>query len=474
LVFTMALAQRTALQEHRDVRVAPRPPLPNHASAAVLALQRTAGNRAVAGLMRRRGVIARDAAAKQSVADAVGKSTPEGLKEAYWTLNGLAMFDLLSTLTALQRSGQFDALRGNLGVAENVSVPRLQIAFAAVAAKAAGAIDPEPFIRANARALEAQPIEQRRDIINYLDPKWFDSLKANEDAERLITEIRATAAYQALDGEAMARAEDIIAVAKTQPAKLVYYLTKLKQLFDTPVKSEAETAAETRAETTAASAAETKRVAQPAQARDVGKEERASRDPRRHWVARPGKYGGGTYYIDVRSPTDIVVKARIFLRAVGKGKPNDVADVKRMQDGIEKAASAPGYIVDIIFVDAPTPDENGNPPFVIDVDTGKWEVATNWAGGSPTGFAHELHHVIEFELDRYDYVEAHSTNESMDVPDRLVWFRKEMDKPAGFNNATSIMNNAAHPNDDDVCRVAQLELASCVAARRAAHAAAAP
>jgi hypothetical protein len=464
----------TAPREQGDVRVAPRPPRPDHAAAGVLALQRAAGNRAVAGLMRRGGVIARDAAAKQSVADAVAKSTPEGLREAYWTLNGLAMFDLLSTLTALQRSGQYGALRGNLGAAENVSVPRLEMAFAAVAAKAAGAVDPEPFVRANARALETLPIEQRRDIINYLDPKWFDSLKANEDADRLVAEIRASAAYKALDGEAMGRAEDIITVAKTQPAKLVYYMTKLKQLFDTPVKTEAETGAETRAATTAATSAETKRVAQPAQARDVGKEERASRDPDRHWVARPGKYGGGTYYIDVRSPTDIVVKARIFLRAVGGGKPKDVAAVKRMQDGIEKAASADGYIVDIVFVDAPAPDENGNPPFVIDVDTDEWEVATNWAGGSPTGFAHELHHVIEFELDRYDYVEAHSTNESMKVPDRLTWFRKEMDKPAGFNDPTSIMNNAAHPNDDDVCRVAQLELASCVAARRAAHAAAAP
>jgi hypothetical protein len=460
----MAPARMTAPQAQRDVRVEARPPRGEH---RVLALQRAAGNRAVAGLMRR--VLARDAAAKQSVADAVAKSTPEGLKEAYRTLNGLAMFDLLSTLTALQRSGQFDALRANLGTAENVSVPRLQMAFAAVAAKAAGAADPEPFVRANARALETLPIEQRRDIINYLDPKWFDSLKANEDAERLIAEIRASAAYKALDAEATARAEDIIAVAKTQPAKLVYYLTKLKQLFDTPLKTQEQTGSETRAATATATAAESKRIAQPAQARDVSKEEKASRDPNRRWVARPGKFGGGTYYIDVRSPTDIVVKANIYLRPVGKGKPKDVADVKRMQDGIEKAASAPGYIVDIVFLDAPARDENGNPPFVIDVDTGKWEVATNWAGGSPTGFAHELHHVIEFELDRYDYIESHSTNESMEIPDRLTWFRKEMDKPAGFNDPTSIMNNASHPNDDDVCRVAQLELASCVAARRAAR-----
>src|SRR5262249_10520069 len=116
----------------------------------------------------------------------------------------------------------------------------------------------------------------------------------------------------------------------------------------------------------------------------------------------------------------------------------------------------------------------GNPPFVFDVDTDKWEDAENWAGGSPVGFAHELHHAIAFELDRYDYVNAHSTNESMVIPGRLHWFRKEMDKPAGFNDSTSIMSSAEHPNDDDVCRVAQLELASCVAARRAARAAGAP
>jgi hypothetical protein len=38
--------------------------------------------------------------------------------------------------------------------------------------------------------------------------------------------------------------------------------------------------------------------------------------------------------------------------------------------------------------------------------------------------------------------------------------------PDGFNDPTSIMDDAAHPNDDDIGRVAGLELASCVAARR--------
>ena len=103
--------------------------------------------------------------------------------------------------------------------------------------------------------------------------------------------------------------------------------------------------------------------------------------------------------------------------------------------------------------------------FTVEVDPGKWEVATNWSGGDPVGYAHELHHMFAFELDRYNYIESHATNESMEIPNRLYWFRKELDKPAGYNDPTSIMNSAAHPNDSDVCAVAGLDQAKCMAER---------
>ena len=108
------------------------------------------------------------------------------------------------------------------------------------------------------------------------------------------------------------------------------------------------------------------------------------------------------------------------------------------------------------------------------VDPGKWEVAaTNWAGGAPSGYAHELHHLMAFPLDRYDYIASHATNTHMVIPQRLYWFRQELSKPKGYNDPTSIMNTG-HPNDDDVCRVAGFtgaDLAACIAARQKARAA---
>jgi hypothetical protein len=78
--------------------------------------------------------------------------------------------------------------------------------------------------------------------------------------------------------------------------------------------------------------------------------------------------------------------------------------------------------------------------------------------------------MFAFDLDRYDYTE-HASNESMQIPDRLYWFREELKKPANYNDPTSIMNSASHPNDDDACRVAGLDVAVCVPARVAARAA---
>jgi hypothetical protein len=170
--------------------------------------------------------------------------------------------------------------------------------------------------------------------------------------------------------------------------------------------------------------------------------------------------------VDKASPTNIAVKADIHLTPKGTGTIKDVDAIKSMEDAIEKAASTKGYSVDIRFVNTARAGA-----FEVDVDPSKLEVATNWSGGDPKGFAHELHHMFAFELDRYNYIEAHHKNEDMEVADRLHWFRQELDKPANYNDPTSIMNYAAHPNDDDACQVAGLDVTTCVSARRAARAA---
>ncbi len=278
-------------------------------------------------------------------------------------------------------------------------------------------------------------------------------------------QIRNTPAFRGLSADAVRLTNDIIAeIHRRSLPDRYHFLAKLKTLFDTPVKAPGTVAAETRASTATAGVVEKKRKRK--EAKRTGVEEAASASAKRSWVAIKGKFGGGTYYVDRTSPTNIVVKADVLLTPKGPGTKADVDAIKAMEDGIEKAASTKGYIVDIRFVDRAAADT-----FKVDVDPSKPEVATNWSGGDPVGFAHELHHMFAFELDRYNYIEAHATNEFMEIPERLHWFREELKKPANYNDPASIMNEAAHPNDDDACRVAGLDVATCVPARAAARAA---
>ncbi|MGZ3811132.1 MAG: eCIS core domain-containing protein [Mucilaginibacter sp.] len=281
----------------------------------------------------------------------------------------------------------------------------------------------------------------------------------------LIDQIRATAAYKALDAPGKTLTEEIITEIqkKSRGEQNSYYLPNLKLLFDTAVKAPDVISTETKDSTVAATKEETVRVSKPAEAKNTNLEEKAAKDPARakHWIPVKGKFGDGTYYVDNSSPTDIVVRVEILLTPKGTGTMDDVNNIKKMEDGIEKAASNKGYLVDITFVNTAGPDT-----FKVDVDPSKWEVATNWSGGDPVGYAHELHHMFAFERDRYNYIDAHANNESMEIKDRLYWFREELKKPANYNDPTSIMNSAAHPNDSDACTVAGLDMKTCMEARK--------
>jgi hypothetical protein len=70
--------------------------------------------------------------------------------------------------------------------------------------------------------------------------------------------------------------------------------------------------------------------------------------------------GGGTYFVNRTSPTDIVVRAEIMLIPTGTGTANDVKAIKGIEDAIEKAASAKGYRVDLKFVDVAAPTRSGS------------------------------------------------------------------------------------------------------------------
>lgn len=82
------------------------------------------------------------------------------------------------------------------------------------------------------------------------------------------------------------------------------------------------------------------------------------------------------------------------------------------------------------------------------------------------GFAHELHHLLGLD-DRYDYIEAHATNEDMVMSDRIYWFRQQMDRPHDPFMDTSIMGGGYVAVDDDVCRVAGLDVKTCSSSREA-------
>jgi hypothetical protein len=298
--------------------------------------------------------------------------------------------------------------------------------------------------------------------------KSADDQKAKQALDDLEKKVKATPAFKSLSGADKRLTQTIIDQIRKRPAsEQTGLLTSLKQLFDTPVKSAAQISKETKESTADAEKAEKARLARPGEADKAKVEEEASTDPARTgvWVPIKGKFGGGTYYVDRRSSSDIVVKADILLTPKGTGTKKDVDAIKAMEDAIEKSASTPGYTVDIRFV-----DRAGRDTFKVDVDPSKWETATNWSGGEPLGYAHELHHMFAFELDRYNYIKAHSTNESMVISDRLYWFDQELKKPANYNDPHSIMNDAPHPDDDDACRVAGLDPATCVPARVKARA----
>jgi hypothetical protein len=139
--------------------------------------------------------------------------------------------------------------------------------------------------------------------------------------------------------------------------------------------SRAAITAQTQTSTSTAAAQERTRLATPSAQADIDIEEKAAADPKRArgWVAIKGRFGGGTYFVNRTSPTDIVVRAEIMLIPTGTCTANDVKAIKGMEDAIEKAASTKGYRVDLKFVDVAGPYT-----FKVNVDPSRWEVVTNW------------------------------------------------------------------------------------------------
>lgn len=303
-----------------------------------------------------------------------------------------------------------------------------------------------------------------------------------------IAEIKALDEYTSLDADDMAKADTIMIEGRAK-ADCLYYAKKLKVLFTTPEKGTEEVVEKQRKETAAAVTAEETRLKTPEAQQKLEVEEEATKDPEpepeppveegkapppapapkkgaRDWTPHQTRFGDGIYKVDARDLANIYVKVKINLVPRGSGTWDDVNKIKSLEDAIEKHASRRGFVLNIEFVN-PTND----PDFKKDDETveiaanPKWPDATNWGGDART-CAHELYHVLNFKLDRYDYIEHHAKNKQMIIPDRLHWFLEQMHKPAGFDKPESLMGESGqYPIEEDICTIAQLDVKTCVEAR---------
>jgi hypothetical protein len=271
------------------------------------------------------------------------------------------------------------------------------------------------------------------------------------------TTVRGMSSFTRQPAETRRVAEEIITMARTRD-NCLFYMTNLNTLFTTPENPPANVAVRMRGETRDSIRDQRHNLTTPEGRASVGEEEAISRSPERRWTRLQGD--GAFYYIDRNDPANMVVLMRVRMRNKGVGVPDDIVNTKFLEDAIENAASTQGYTVNIEFVETSGPDV-----FDVDVNPGEWTVSTNWVGATQ-GLAHELHHLLKLP-DRYNYITAHSGNQDMVIPERVTWFREQMDRTDDPLDATSLMGSGSQITDLDACMVAQVDTASCITARQA-------
>ena len=76
----------------------------------------------------------------------------------------------------------------------------------------------------------------------------------------------------------------------------------------------------------------------------------ATKKAGRTWTIYPTRFGGGSYKLDATYPKDIFVKVKVNLVPGGDGTWDDVKNIKRLEDKIEKHASRIGFTLNLEFV----------------------------------------------------------------------------------------------------------------------------
>ena len=271
-------------------------------------------------------------------------------------------------------------------------------------------------------------------------------------------EIRQHEAFQHLDSRSRGIVQQIIRLARSRD-NAMYYITNLRDLIQTPDAPGAAQASVVSNQMAEHARQERDRLANPVASAQTGREEDFTADPARVWTERTG-VGGKRFYVDVSDPNHIFVRLRVWPRPAGSGTQADVNNLLAMEDAIEKYASTIGYSVDVEFVDS-----GGRDVFAVNVDPARWATSGNWVGDAFT-MGHELHHLLGLD-DRYNYIDSHATNAQMEMVDRIYWFREQMNRPHDPYIDSSIMGSGRIPVDDDVCRVAGLDVATCSTTRDA-------
>ena len=303
-----------------------------------------------------------------------------------------------------------------------------------------------------------------------------------------IAEIKAHPKYVALDPDPKMTADTIMTEGRDK-ADCLYYSKWLEILFTTEEAAGAAIGTEHRERTEKAATEEVERLKtdeakgklnveeeltadpEPEPAPDAAPDKKPDqpkpKKPARNWTEYPGKFGGGIYKVDATDMTNIFVKVKISMKPTGAGTWGDVDRIRGLEDAIEKHASRKGFTMNIEFVNPDNKDDFVPEPgtFKVDVDPNTWTVASNWAGGEARTYAHELYHMLNFPIDRYNYIEDHARNKQMLIPRRLVWFLAEMHKPQGYNNPESLMAKGQYPIEEDICTIAQLDVPTCIKAR---------
>lgn len=242
----------------------------------------------------------------------------------------------------------------------------------------------------------------------------------------------------------------------------MFYITKLKVLFDTPRNPKKKTASKMRQRAIDAMSDEQTRLSEWG-SDFVGVEEAVTKANQAHMRRQRGEQGKD-FWIDDRNPAQIRIKMNVFPHPRGTGTKEDVKRTIALEDAIETRALQNGYLLDIDFV-----DKSGSDVFEVGVNPAKWVTSGNWVGDDK-GLAHEAHHLLNLE-DRYNYL-SHARNKNMDIPVRLFWFREQMVRPADPLATRSVMGPKGKGgkrtdklNEEDICAIVRGDYRDCLVVR---------